>query len=188
MRVARHLRISPRGRRSPGQGITQGVIRAPYASVPITGNQIPKFQFPMLSRSPRAQISAQLCQTSSQSISQDQDISRSALCACAATSGSGLRQEAAQSCCYTSGTLFAAKDIGGKYTEGLLPSSSFYVFADYAPNVHCIWLVELARIKWLKQCPSMIAAQRMCERDRTCLIGLASRHLLRKSEIRGALC
>ena len=124
LQVARHLRNHPRGRRAPGQDIAQGVIRAPYASVPITGNQIPKFQFPMISRSPRDQISAQLCQTSSQSISQDQDISRSALCACAATSGSGLRQEAAQSCCYTSGTLFAAKDIGGKYTEGLLPSSS----------------------------------------------------------------
>ena len=124
LQVVRHLANYLRGWRAPGQGIAQGVIGGPYASVPITGNQIPKFQFPMLSRSPRDQISAQLCQTSSQSISQDQDISRSALCACAATSGSGLRQEAAQSCCYTSGTLFAAKDIGGKYTEGLLPSSS----------------------------------------------------------------
>ena len=145
----------------------------------------------MISRSPRDQISAQLCQTSSQSISQDQDIPRSALCACAATSGSGLRQEAAQSCCYTSGTLFAAKDIGGKYTEGLLPSRSF-VYIQITPRMCTApptgtWLVELARIKWLKQCPSMIAAQRMCERDRTCLIGLVSRHLLRKSEMFGLL-
>ena len=187
MRVARHLRIHPRGRRSPGQGVTQRVIRAPYASVPITGNQIPKFQFPMLSRSPRAQISAQLCQTSSQSISQDHDnLAQCLMCVCSHEWKRLAAGSSAELLLHVWDTLRCQRHWRSVY-RGSFAIQFIDVYTDYAPNVHCIWLVELARSKWLKQCPSMIAAQRMCERDRTCLIGLVSRHLLRKSEMFGLL-
>ena len=169
---------------APRRTTNQGVFGSQYASVPKTGNRISKFSFPMLSLCPEIRFLLSFAHRASHAT---KTMPRSAFRLCTATGGRFSRQEAAQSCCYTSGTLFAAKDIGGKYTEGLLPSSSLLYLTETASNVHCIWLVELAASKWLSQCPSMLAVQRTCERDRTRLIGLVSRHLSRKSEMFGLL-